>query len=160
MTSDTVVAGVPRRSTDAWFANADSWMHPTSVIVSGSSVVLTFPSTVYHVSYVPDYTYDDDVTVFQGPWLVNAQGVGALSFYDVSVTTTGIDDAPDHPHTSDNLLIQQSSLPTHPILNNVRFVYTVNGDRIDLSGKGASTLQPGMYFMMVDLRPRCFVVVP
>jgi hypothetical protein len=98
--------------------------------------------------------------VFQGPWLVNAQGVGALSFHDASVTTTGIDDAPDHPHPSDNLLIQQSSLPTHPILNNVRFVYTVNGVRIDLSGKGASALQPGMYFMMGDLRPRCFVVVP
>jgi hypothetical protein len=160
MTSDVLVAGAVRTSTDAWFADSDSKMHPTSVSVSGSSVVLTFPSTVSRVSYVPDYAYDDGTTVFQGPWLVNSQGVGALSFHDVPITTTDIEDFPEYPDTSDNLLIQQSSLPTHPALQNVRHIYTVNGVRLDIEGKGAAALQPGLYFMLIDLQPRCFVVVP
>lgn len=159
MTSDVLVAGAIRTSNDAWFANSNNKLHPTSVSVSGSSVVLTFPAAVSRVSYVPDYAYDDGSIVFQGPWLVNSEGVGALSFHDVPVTTTDVNEGAERV-SSGNFLIQQSSLPTHPALQNVRHVYTINGVRLDLEGKSPSTLQPGMYFLMIDLEPRCFVVVP
>lgn len=96
MTSDALIGGTLRTASQAWFANNTSSLHPSTVRVDGSQVTLEFPydPPISVISYVPDYTYDDGSTVFQGPWLTSLAGVGALSFHNLPMTTTDVDDEP------------------------------------------------------------------
>lgn len=97
MSTDALIGGKLRMAKDAWFVNNTATIHPTAVRVSGSDVFLEFPyePAISTVSYVPDYTYDDGATVFQGPWLTSRSGAGALSFHNLPMTTT---DVPDDHH--------------------------------------------------------------
>ena len=105
MTSDFVRDGKVRRAADAWFADNDPRLRPTSVRVENLSwpvlnqyagrVTLTFSKPVMSVSYVPDYAYDDGA-IFQGPWLVTDDGVGALSFHNFPVETVSVADDIEH----------------------------------------------------------------
>lgn len=92
MSSDAIIGGQMHKATEAWFANNQTTLHPLSVRVEGSHVLLEFPRStpIKGISYVPDYTYDDGATIFQGPWLTTRGGVGALSFHNLSVVT-GVD---------------------------------------------------------------------
>ena len=111
MTSDFVRNGKLRRATDAWFADNDPKLRPTSVRVERLSwpvlreyagrVTLTFPKPVMSVSYVPDYAYDDG-TIFQGPWLVADGGVGALSFHNFPVEVVSVADDIEQERDDDN----------------------------------------------------------
>ncbi len=92
MSSDIIVANARRRATDAWFANSDPALHPRSVSVSGSTVTLVFPTSVTRISYVPDYAYDDGSTIYQGPWLLTSTGFGVLSFHNVPVVPTSVEE--------------------------------------------------------------------
>jgi len=161
MTSDVLVGNVVRRPVDAWFANNDGKLHPTSVRTEGASVVLSFSRPVTSVSYVPDYAYDDGSTVFQGPWLVNGNGIGALSFHDVPVVTTDIrDDQADYQEPASGVIIQQAHLPTHPLLQDAAAVFDLSGQRYATHGSALQSLAPGIYTAMVGKRVSCFVVVP
>jgi hypothetical protein len=53
----------------------------------GDSVVLelTGPQFVDYLTYLPDRYYNDSYEIYDGPWLVNSRGVGALSFYQLPV---------------------------------------------------------------------------
>ena len=42
---------------------------------------------------MPDYAYDDATSIYQGPWLVTAGGIGALSFHNVPVVPTSVEEA-------------------------------------------------------------------
>lgn len=161
MTSDVVVGGVVRRPTDAWFADNDGKLHPTYVQVEGNSVTMGFAKAVSTISYVPDYAYDDGTTVFQGPWLVNADGVGALTFHNVGVTTTNVYDSIDHLQDSlRSVFIQQSSIASHQWLQNAQAIYDINGQSYATDSSTLVALAPGMYTAIVNSYPRCFVVVP
>lgn len=100
MTSDAIIGGQMRTSREAWFANNQTKLHPLAVSVDPerSVVELTFSrdTVVRTISYVPDYTYDDGTTVFQGPWLMTRAGVGALSFHNVPVQQLSVDDYDPH----------------------------------------------------------------
>ncbi len=93
MSSDIIVNGARRGAVDAWFANDVPTLHPRSVDVQGSTVTLVFPRAVTRISYVPDYAYDDATSIYQGPWLVTAGGIGALSFHNVPVVPTSVEEA-------------------------------------------------------------------
>jgi hypothetical protein len=161
MTSDVVVAGKVRTPNQAWFANNDAKLHPESVTVQGSSVLLRFSLPVTSVSYVPDYAYDDGSTIFQGPWLVNEDGVGALTFHDVAVTTT---DVSEEPLLNDNrqpqIMIHQSALLSHDFVRRASALYDLSGVAYATDLSSIQSLLPGMYTVIVNSQPRCFVVVP
>ncbi|HRI35059.1 MAG TPA: hypothetical protein PLD02_15025, partial [Saprospiraceae bacterium] len=46
---------------------------------------LTTPTLVKTISYLPEINYLDTALVYQGPYITNLNGVGALTFYDVPV---------------------------------------------------------------------------
>ena len=46
---------------------------------------LTTPALVKTISYLPEINYLDTALVYQGPYITNLNGVGALTFYDVPV---------------------------------------------------------------------------
>ncbi len=48
---------------------------------------LTNPGYASKVTYLPNIYYNGTTTLYQGPWLKNANGVGALSFFEFPVTT-------------------------------------------------------------------------
>jgi hypothetical protein len=94
-TPDTTVGGALRRATDAFFGNGDTAVRPRSVDVDPETgtVTLDFEERVTTVSYIPDTYYAGTNVVYQGPWLVTAQGVGALTFHNIAVSTTTVDDS-------------------------------------------------------------------
>lgn len=94
MTSDTMVDGGMRRATDAFFFDRDPSARPRSVTVRGDTLILMVGDgpVPTSVSYVPDTHYPGTTTVYQGPWLVNVDGVGALTFHDVPLTAVGVQD--------------------------------------------------------------------
>lgn len=90
MTPDSLIAGAIRTSRDAFFANGDPNMIPTKVNVTSNAVELTFANSVARVSYIPDKTYVGTNDIYEGPWLVNADGVGALTFHNVETQPTSV----------------------------------------------------------------------
>jgi len=91
-TTDTAAGGEIRYRNGAFFFNGIETEHPVNVRTVGNTVELDAPSgvEVNSVSYVPDTYYPGTGAVFQGPWLISDRGVGALTFHNVPVTTTGI----------------------------------------------------------------------
>lgn len=91
-TTDTAAGGEIRYRNGAFFFNGIETEHPVNVRTVGNTVELDAPSgvEVNTVSYVPDTYYPGTQAVFQGPWLISDRGVGALTFYNVPVTTTSI----------------------------------------------------------------------
>lgn len=79
------VAGVGRTKDLAFFADGDETKTPTLVDVLNDEVHLTFATPVTTVSYIPANFYKGTQTNYEGPWLVNAKGVGALTFHEFPV---------------------------------------------------------------------------
>lgn len=161
MTSDVIVAGKIRTSSQAWFANNDGKLHPESVMIQGNSALLRFSKPVSSVSYVPDYAYDDGSTIFQGPWLVNGEGVGALTFHEVPVITTDVtDERVLDVYDQSPIIVHQSALLSHDCVRNASALYDLNGQSYPTDPSSLQSLLPGMYTVIVNSLPRCFVVVP
>lgn len=137
MTTDAVIAGKVRVARDAWFANATPSLHPISVRVEGRSVELVFPydPPVNSISYVPDYTYDDGTTVFQGPWLTTLGGIGALSFHNIPMNSTDVQD--EYSETSDNAA-------------ELRQIVDVTGRVVGTSEEDLQRLPSGIYLLIRD----------
>jgi hypothetical protein len=91
-TTDTAAGGEIRYRNAAFFFNGTETEHPVAVRAVGNTVELDAPPgvEVSTVSYVPDTYYPGTEAVYQGPWLISDRGVGALTFHNVPVTTTGV----------------------------------------------------------------------
>lgn len=123
-TTDTAAGGEIRYRTGAFFFNGIETEHPTAVRTAGNTVELDAPPGVdiSSVSYVPDTYYPGTQAVFQGPWLISDRGVGALTFHNVPVTTTGISND-DVTVLQASVVRQGQSLPFNDIDGStVRFV--------------------------------------
>lgn len=92
MTPDTMVGNILRTAKEAFFANSVPSQQPLRVTVADNVVELLFDTPVSRFSYVPDKHYLGTTVVYQGPWLVNESGVGALTFHDVDVAPTSINE--------------------------------------------------------------------
>lgn len=90
MTPDMSIGGSMRTARDAFFANDDPTLQPTAVTVTIDAVELTFASPISRISYVPDKFYVGTEVIYEGPWLVNADGVGAITFHNVEVGGTSV----------------------------------------------------------------------
>ncbi|MBU3741055.1 MAG: hypothetical protein FGM24_02100 [Candidatus Kapabacteria bacterium] len=164
-TTDTAAGGEIRYSKDAFFLNGEQTEHPSSAIAKGNTVELRVPSgvSVSSVSYVPDTQYPGTDAVFQGPWLVTDAGIGALTFYNVAVTTTSV--AADarvntsHPRVmraGDELAVDPTASPSA--------IWDVQGSLVALvpATDGSilvPSLPPGVYVVRGG-KGRWFTVVP
>ncbi|MBI3258951.1 MAG: hypothetical protein HYZ54_05705 [Ignavibacteriae bacterium] len=77
------------------------------------TLTLRYPSQAHYISYLPDAYYNGgDSVIYEGPWITNKKGIGALCFTNVpitSYTSTGVDqDSKSNIaqyYTSENTLI-------------------------------------------------------
>ncbi len=86
-------AGKLRTPTEGFLVN-DSVGKVTNVTTDGNDVILTLatPGSASFISYVPDRYYADTAVVFQGPWIQNQNGIGAMTF---RVTVDGVSSVAD-----------------------------------------------------------------
>lgn len=87
------LAGRLRTPTEAFLVN-DSVGKVTNVTTDGNDVILTLATagSASFISYVPDRYYADTTVVFQGPWIQNHNGIGAMTF---RVTVDGVSSVED-----------------------------------------------------------------
>lgn len=94
-TRDTILGNKCYAIEDAFLFDGKS-DQIASVQSSGQDmVILTLkddaqPNDFSHLSYASQSFYQDSKIVFQGPWIVNRRGVGALSFHEVPIRSAGI----------------------------------------------------------------------
>lgn len=86
-TNDTVVNGISASLND-YFYLGDDTSTVRSISTEGSKLILHLksPSNASVVSYLPDMNYNRTSVIYEGPWLTNARGVGALSFWRFPIT--------------------------------------------------------------------------
>jgi lysophospholipase L1-like esterase len=84
---DTVVSGVVASLKDYIYLDNDT-SRIRSFSVEGNKVILHLRTTfdAGYISYLPDVNYNRTEIIYEGPWLVNARGVGALSFWRFPIT--------------------------------------------------------------------------
>ncbi|MBL8026190.1 MAG: T9SS type A sorting domain-containing protein [Fibrobacteres bacterium] len=79
------------------------------------------------VSYTPDRFYTGTTNPFEGPWLVNGRGIGALTFYRFPITTNGTSVALNRSITS-HLTVLASPNP----FNKSICIHSAGVDRINV----------------------------
>lgn len=84
---DTVVSGIVASLKDYIYLDNDT-SRIRSFSVEDNKVILHLRTTfdARYVSYLPDMNYNRSIYIYEGPWLVNARGVGALSFWRFPIT--------------------------------------------------------------------------
>ena len=84
-----------RELREAFFFNGFETVLPDTVWTRGTTVIMRAPAeeTIRTVSYVPSKNYLlNDPTVFAGPWIVDERGVGALSFHNIPLVPTSVEE--------------------------------------------------------------------
>ena len=83
---DTIIGSFTERIKDYFYLN-DSGNVVQSITTDRNRIFLTLkkPSSAKLINYLPDEYYLDTVKVYEGPWLENSRGIGAFSFYHVSI---------------------------------------------------------------------------
>lgn len=160
MTSDVIIGDRVRTSRDAWFANGDGLLHPDSVVVQAPYVTLTFSKPISEVSYVPDYAYDDGTTVYEGPWLVGAGGVGAISFHNVPVTTTYISDDATFTFHHASVAVRRDQMVEYLTTLGADHIYSVTGNCIVVDDLHRADLALGVYVVVSGQQTTCVAIIP
>ena len=74
-----------------YFSLDNVWDVADSIQSDSSTYCLTLylksPSNATRISYIPNSTYSTTGTLYNGPWLRNPRGIGALTFYDFPITS-------------------------------------------------------------------------
>ncbi|MDP4235728.1 MAG: sialate O-acetylesterase [Bacteroidota bacterium] len=84
--ADTTVNGIAASLKD-YFLLDDSAEVVQSISTSWDRIFLELkqPSSATSITYLPDKYYNNSSVIYEGPWLVNSRGIGALSFYHVPI---------------------------------------------------------------------------
>ncbi|MFZ1298626.1 MAG: hypothetical protein WAT16_11315 [Saprospiraceae bacterium] len=79
--ADTLVNGTPIALKD-YFALDDQWKQIKQLRIEGNKVILELknPAQVKTITYLPEVYYHDFNVVYQGPYLMNQNQLGALCF--------------------------------------------------------------------------------
>jgi hypothetical protein len=90
-TPDTVIDGVNRTIKDAFYLDGTNNLND-SIEFSHNTAFLYLHASSFAttLSYIPTKTYDNDSTVYTGPWIVNTKGEGALTFYQYPIGEPGV----------------------------------------------------------------------
>lgn len=80
----------------------DGGVKISSIEASADTVFLNLAGTsnALRVSYTPAVYYNGTSTIYQGPWIVNTRGVGALTFANFPITDKLSTDVPFGPSSS------------------------------------------------------------
>ncbi|MBN1542534.1 hypothetical protein JW992_10340 [candidate division KSB1 bacterium] len=75
-----------QRLEDSFYFDGDFGLVHSGFAAGDSAVLqLTGPHFFDHLTYLPDRFVNNSFDVYQGPWLHNSRGIGALSFYRVAI---------------------------------------------------------------------------
>ncbi len=88
LTHDTIIAKKLRQLTDYFYLDSLSG-NLRVILVHGDSLILylSHASGAKFISYLPDETYyNDDTDIYEGPWVLNNRGIGALSFNNFPIS--------------------------------------------------------------------------
>ena len=78
----------------------DEFGNIEAIIPNGNNLelILKEPFLAEKITYLPDKYYNDSDTIYNGPWLKNERGIGALSFYEFPISNpTSVDKEEDLP---------------------------------------------------------------
>ncbi len=132
--ADTVIGGSMRTPVDAFFANNEPTLTPTTVSVNPDSGTITcnFTRSVSSISYVPDKYYVGTSEVYEGPWLVTSSGVGAISFHNIETSPLSVQDTN----------VNAAELPTGPVT-----VLDIRGRIVRANATDCENLPTGIYIV-------------
>ena len=84
--NDTVIASVSASLKDYFYIGSDTSI-VSNIIVSGDTLFLHLSgsSNGRNITYLPDQVYNNTTATYEGPWLFNKRGLGALSFWKVPI---------------------------------------------------------------------------
>jgi hypothetical protein len=86
--ADTIVSLIPASLKDYFYLN-DNAGKVSLISVDGNKLVLhlSSPTVAENITYLPNVYYHNSTSViYEGPWLTNSRGVGALSFWRFPIT--------------------------------------------------------------------------
>jgi hypothetical protein len=85
--NDTTVQGISASLKEYFYLDTDTAV-VSDISSEGNKLVLYLksPSSAKSVTYLPDTYYDGTGIVYQGPYLTNSRGIGALSFWRFPIT--------------------------------------------------------------------------
>ena len=151
LTPDTVVNRKLMRLVDYFYLDSISG-NVRSVVVSGDTLKLqlTAPTNAKTISYLPDETYDNDSSIYEGPWIINQRDIGALSFNNVPILPFTLDTNQSSivtKHSLTSIGMQCNPNPASRILT-VKCEVGQNKflrlELLDLLGKTVLTLEKGI----------------
>ncbi len=113
------------------------------------TLILTLrqPSSAHKITYLPENFYNDETEIYQGPWITNKAGIGALSFYNVPINATSTSSVWES--ITDKMVFYESTMDAIKIFISSGISNTVNitfynliGEVID--GKRVDNLPAGI----------------
>jgi hypothetical protein len=126
---DTLVGGAIGSLIDYIYLDNDT-SRTRTISLEGNKIILHLrtSSTASTVTYLPEINYHGTGVIYEGPWIVNSRGIGALSFWRFPITdslTVSV------PSTHDNEL-HISAYP-NPFSGRTTIEYTVpNTSRVTI----------------------------
>ncbi len=114
---DTIAAGNTQSLKDYIYLS-DS-VAVQSIRAHGDSLILQLKSSskATSVSYTPAVYYNGTQTIYEGPWLVNQRGIGALTFANVPIQPKPISERPDE---SSKMIKRPVHINPNPAADEVR----------------------------------------
>jgi hypothetical protein len=84
---DTLVGGAIGSLIDYIYLDNDT-SRTRTISTEGNKIVLHLraSSTASTVTYLPEINYHGTGVIYEGPWIVNSRGIGALSFWRFPIT--------------------------------------------------------------------------
>ena len=145
----------------AFFLNGQESLNPDEVWIEGSTIVLRPPAgiTPTTVSYVPSKNDAATNALFQGPWLTDEVGVGLLSFHDVPVIASSVDEENEH-HAIDRKVVKRGQVERLHLDAHGVSCTTIHGNPVSIeSGEGwyrvPEQVAPGPYALTIQHRNWC-----
>jgi hypothetical protein len=128
--------------TTAFFFNGTETLRPDSVWIEGTTVVLRPASgtTVTTVSYVPSKYDPFTNAVYAGPWLTDEVGVGVLTFHNIPVIPSSVDESEESTPIP-SVVVRRSDLSN---VADHQIIFDMHG----ASTTDPSTLAPGVYVIV------------
>ncbi|HEX5316229.1 MAG TPA: T9SS type A sorting domain-containing protein, partial [Candidatus Kapabacteria bacterium] len=86
-TNDTVVDGINATLKDYLYPD-DANTHVESILFDADTLFVNLdnPNNTQSIAYLPDQHYNgSDTAVYEGPWIVNQRGLGALLWYHLPI---------------------------------------------------------------------------
>jgi|GEM_PF-2522332 len=106
-TDDTTADGIFATLKDYLYPN-DTDSHVESVEFDGDTlfVDLDHPGNTKSIAYLPDQHYNgNDTAVYEGPWIVNQRGLGALLWYNLAIADNVFSEVAAIPASRDFTII-------------------------------------------------------